>query len=355
MTGKNYLVAPLDAAVIDERIHELTTEKDAAIERIIAAIDEGSETYHDNPAWDEANSDRDRYKGQLAVLQTVRLYMEVPEIPTYPDRVMIGTRVSLTRKNEHGDVTTKLDVVGDWYDYRIRSDINTNVASIRAERTQELIGKKIGDVISMPDFEDDETEFNWIVTSIELQSDTETSTRETIDETTERESTPVDVVFLAGPYGIDHMNVMQRFIEDMDGKTRIRLFAYDYADPESTFSDICSAGTVDTVVVVGVDSANIAREMVTRFGYKNPHVLYVIAPKTYIARQRGIDIKSKSGKALEAKQAFEAEVQVKIDEQIKRGLYSLTQESVSNIPYTKYVLRDSEDEYVEVLLNLLSQ
>ncbi len=354
MTNTRYIVAPLDAAVIDERIHELASEKDAAIERIIAAIDEGSETYHDNPAWDEANSDRDRYKGQLAVLQTVRLHMEVPEIQAAPDKVAVGTRVGLTRKNEQGDITTNMDVVGDWYDFRIRTGINTDVASIRAQRTQELIGKKIGDLVNMPDLKGSDIDFEWTVTSIELQSDIETRSQEVTDETIESENTPVDAVFIAGPYGIDHVNVMQRFISDMDEEIGVRLFTYDYSDPESTLNDICSARAVDTVVVVGVDSASIAKEIVMRFGYKSPHVLYVIAPKTYIARQRGVNLKSKSGKAFEAKVAFETELQGKIDEQVRRGLYSLTQEN-SGIPYTKFVLRDSEEEYIEALLSLLSQ
>jgi len=122
-----------------------TNQKLAEVTELITeAVEQSSETTHDNAPYDAAVSERDKLRGEHSALSQVLQRSEI-FIPTAsPIEVGIGTLATLFANKDERVV----EIAGDWHG-RHQSGEDTLVLNRRSALAEKLIGKKIGDIVDM--------------------------------------------------------------------------------------------------------------------------------------------------------------------------------------------------------------
>jgi transcription elongation GreA/GreB family factor len=148
MTKPSYYILEEDKALARKRIEEIEREILELGPAFHEALNQTSETWHDNAPFDAL---RERQAVLVAELQTLKetLSKSAPAAPkTTVDRVGIGSRVKLshdTKKSHH-----HYFLAGHWT-FRLGEFIDNHmVISCQSPLGSSLLGKKIGESIRLP-------------------------------------------------------------------------------------------------------------------------------------------------------------------------------------------------------------
>ena len=147
-TANNYYILEEDKVLARKRIDDIEREILEMGPAFHEALNQTSETWHDNAPFDALREKQAVLAAELQSLKEV-LVKSVPA-PSKPDgqRVAIGTIVKLkhnTKKSHH-----HYFLAGHWT-YRLGEFIdNAMIISCQSPLGAALIGKKIGEVVTLP-------------------------------------------------------------------------------------------------------------------------------------------------------------------------------------------------------------
>ena len=139
MTTDTVLFLPKDLAALDQIIASLKNTLKTAGHEAGDLAHQSSETWHDNYGFEEADRERKRINGRLKELQAIRARAEIVEKQATPDRVCLGSTVTLhyTETDTHQTV-----IVGS---YMVLDKIDPQEFSYAAPLIAPLLGATLGE------------------------------------------------------------------------------------------------------------------------------------------------------------------------------------------------------------------
>lgn len=138
-----YHLLAIDAELLKQRILDLRAKNETFSNLVQEAIEQSSETTHDNAPYDAAREAKTQNAQRIHELEAIGRRANI-YTPTEESVVDMGSVVVL----ENNGVTQKIEVAGDWHD---RHDDEHTVVSRNTPLASAIIGKTLDDTISLVD------------------------------------------------------------------------------------------------------------------------------------------------------------------------------------------------------------
>lgn len=147
MSETKFYILPSDRAFMVKRIAELEKEIQNLGPDFHVALNQSTETWHDNAPFDVL---RDKQAGFAAELQSLRRMLRAAApSPPKPKKGIVGIG-SVVTFVEPGGREASYCIAGDWTSNAGKKINNATIVSVNTPLAQALINKKSGDVITIP-------------------------------------------------------------------------------------------------------------------------------------------------------------------------------------------------------------
>lgn len=131
-----------DLLLLDERVKVLQKELFALGEEFGIAVNQSSETWHDNAPFDFARDKQSLLQQELLKLRTIRRE-SLRHVPTRTRKVQVGSKIILRGKRE-----IRLMVGGNWIG---RGEVDGfRLITCETPIAKLLLGRKVGDEVELP-------------------------------------------------------------------------------------------------------------------------------------------------------------------------------------------------------------
>lgn len=134
------VILPEDRMLLEARIVRLRESSSVLAQIVQEAIEQSSETTHDNAPYDAARHEKNIVGKQLHDFERILSSHAVISYPVDPTEVMPGTRVKI----QNGVKEQSLEVAGDYHE---RHDREWIVLSRKTPLALQMLGRKVGDFI----------------------------------------------------------------------------------------------------------------------------------------------------------------------------------------------------------------
>ena len=305
-------VLPVDAALLDGRIQDVASDKLLLARLEAEAIDQSSETYHDNAPLDAVLEGKFFNRLTAGELQFYRDHSKVVYAPTVATKVAVATSVLLAQAAE--DRRHTYHIAGDWLGRPNEIDAENTLLLRTSQLAGLLIDHSAQDVIAIPakmtdpkSHPDDDTEFNWRVMAVEPLAEALGPVRvsqENLDPEQLRVWKQRRLLFISGPTGRGAV----KLLGDMTALSGFNVINYD--DSESLQAvpvEKRDAVVMDEIerltathpenqegtAVVGETSQTVVNALVRIKNPTDTKVVYVVTPKAALQEAHKATVKPK--------------------------------------------------------------